>query len=567
MRYPFFVNLEWRLALVVTLIFFPLIGGCSGKGNDTATAGSGSGSGSTSAPTPIVSSSASYYLAASDIVADGHGRVSLDKLDNGAVRISARINQTDPARTYRLALKEVGKPDSILTLPIDGASGYGEQTFTTDANGAPLAFDTLLRLALLATVTDTTGRVKMSGSVGVDATELITDLSIDGIQAYIARHGVRQVKDILSALPPAMRSNYTLVAQSSGLQASSETEPRIVMFGADGRFLLSVQSAPGPKREALEIGQLRDDGRWIFQEIQVATNTVSGESCVTCHGAEHPRPIWHEYDQWPGVFGADGDKLTSGEAATITRIKAGQAASDRFHILPLHPARAGDTFSLPHREYPYTNFNATTEIVRAVSEGVWRRIRTSPNYKDLRTGFLLNRCSASVRASTNPFWARFKSAMDAAGERTATDDQAILRALGISNPVAALQLSKKVVDLNANDSLDYNQASTSLLSFVHFLTLDDWIKDQPELGERLARLPDLGAGYVGNVFTGHGLGQGTIESARRYRMRHNFGLSPEDLQRSRERHTAPNYSDGVWRFEQGVFTPAREALCNVLEGR
>lgn len=560
---PIMVNLARGPALLAPVIFSLLMGGCSGKGNDTAT----SGSGTTSAPTPVVMSSASYYLAAPNIVADGHGRISLDKLDSGAVRISARINQTDAARNYRLTLQEVGKAGAALTLNIDGASGYGEQTFITDMEGTPLVFETLLRRASVATVTDTTGRAKMSGSVGANAIELIAEPSIDGIQAYIARHGVREVKDILSALPPAMRSNYTLVATSSGLQASSETEPRIVMFGADGRFLLSVQSAPGPKRETLEIGELQDDGRWIFREIQVATNTASGESCVVCHGSEHPRPIWHEYNQWPGVFGADGDKLTSGEADAITRIKASQAGSDRFHILPLHDARAGDTFSLPHREYPYTNFNVTTEVVRALSEGVWKRIRTSPRYKDLRTGFFLNRCSASVRASTNPYWARFQSALDAAGERTATDDKAILRALGIHDPVAALQLGKKVVDLNANDSLDYNQASTSLVSFVHFLALDDWIKDQPELGERLARLPDPGAGYVGSVFTGHGLGQGNLEAARRYRMQHNFGLNSEELQRSRERHTAPNYSDGVWRIEQGVFTPAREALCNFLEGR
>ncbi|NOS80493.1 MAG: hypothetical protein HOP32_02775 [Nitrospira sp.] len=560
MRYPFCSNLAQRLALVAALIFLPLIGGCSGKGADAPTPDS------TSAPTPAVTSSASYYLAGSDIVADGHGRISLDKLDSGAVRISARINQTDAAHTYRLTLQEVGKAGA-LTLDIDGATGYGEQTFTTDATGAPLVFDTLLRLASIATVTDPAGRTKMSGSVGADAIELITDLSIAGIQAYIARHGVREVKDILSALPPTIRSNYTLVAQTSGLQAASEAEPRIVMFGADGRFLLSVQSAPGPKREMLEIGELQSDGRWIFREIQVATNTASGESCVICHGAEHPRPIWHEYNQWPGVFGADGDTLTSGEADAITRIKASQANSDRFHILPLHHARAGDIFSLPHRQYPYTNFNATTEIVRAVTEGVWKRIRTSPHYKDLRTGFFLNRCSSTVRVTTNPYWARFRSALDAAGERTATDDKAILRALGINDPVAALQLSKKVLDLNTNDSLSYNQASTSLLSFVHFLALDDWIKDQPELGERLARLPDLGAGYVGNVYTGHGLGQSNLESARRYRMQHNFGLSPEDLQRSRERHTAPNYSDGVWRIEQGVLTPAQEVLCNFLEGR
>lgn len=501
-------------------------------------------------------------MSGSDVVQDGHGRVSLSRLADGKLRISARINMTDASRKYRLLLRSNRNAAEWSSLEIDGTSGYGETTLASP----PQPYEDLLRADHVAVVLAPDGSEKMRGAVGATGTPLIDDLTIDGILAYIQRHDVREIKRLMSALPPAMRSNYTLVARSGGLQAASVELPRIVMFGADGRLLASIQSEAGSRRETIELGELQSNGQWRFAEINVATRGVSGDACAVCHG-RNPRPIWAAYNQWPGVFGADGDNLTAAEVATLTRLKATQRDSDRFHVLPIQRAANGGSFHIAHRDYTFTNFNATTEIVRAVTEGVWQRIRKAPRAADLRLGFFLNRCDASARQDSNASWARFKAAMAASGQTQRTDSVAILRAMGVPNPVEELQIGKAVPNLNATDDLDYNQASSGLTTFVEFLLLDDWITEQPELGRRLAQLPDVGRGYVGSVFTGFGLGMTNLEEARRYRMLHNYGLRGEDLQRSRENHTAPNYSDGVWRMDQGLLTPARDAICGYLQGR
>ncbi|QTN25718.1 hypothetical protein HZ992_12510 [Rhizobacter sp. AJA081-3] len=512
-------------------------------------------------PAPATTT-ATYYLSGADLVQDGHGRITLSLLADGRLRVSARINSTDESRSYRLTLRADGAAAEWLSLDIGGALGVGEATLANP----PQRFEDLLRTPQTAVVLEQSGREKMRGAVGGVAVALIDDLTIDGFLAYIQRHDVRDVKRLMSALPPAMRSNHTLVGRSGGLQATSVEAPRIVSFGADGRLLAAFQSDVGPRRETVELAELRADGTWKFAEIEVPTRRVASEVCTSCHGRQ-PRPVWSAYNQWPGVFGADGDKLTDAEVVTLTRLRATQRDSDRFHVLPIRPVRNGDTFHIAHRDYTFANFNATGEIVRAVTEGAWLRIRQAPRAADLRLGFFLNRCDDALRQETNPRWARFKSAMVAAGQPQQTDTVAILRAMGIANPVEELQIGKTAPNLTAADGLGYNQAASGLTTFIEFLLLDDWIADEPELGRRLAALADVGRGYVNGVYTGYGLGMANLEEARRFRMLHNYGLHGEDLQRSREKHTAPNYFDGLWRMEQGLLTPARDAICSHLQGR
>lgn len=521
-------------------------------------------------PSPSGADMRASFLLRADDASQGLGRVTLDKLASGAVRVSARIHGADARANYVLALREAGAGTNLLEVPIDGVTASGQGSLAAD-RAAARTYEQLLAGQLTARVTSSDGRTTlMQGAVGAGATRLIDELTIDGIQNHVARHGIRDVKALLAAMPPTMRANYTLVETSDSLQPATLGAPRIVMVGADARLLVGVNSTPGSaSREIVELAELLADGTWKFRQLDLRTLASSGASCSACHG-QNPRPIWKEYNQWPGVFGANGDALTSGQVETLQQLRQGQAASDRFHALAIGNHGYGTSFYLPFRAYGYTNFNITVEVSRATAEGVWKRIRSHADYARLRDGFFLQTCDGNVRTAANPAWARFTAALRAAGQAE-TSDLAILKALGVADPVAELQISKRADRFLPGDGIGYNISATGLFDLVLLMVLDDIVKAEPALAQKLAALPDEPRGYPasgGGTHSGrYGLGKASLEEARRYRVEHLFELAGEALQRSREHHTATEYADHLWRVSQGLLTPARASVCSHLASR
>ena len=87
--------------------------------------------------------------------------------------------------------------------------------------------------------------------------------------------------------------------------------PRVISFGADGRFTFAWATDPAaeaPFRESVEFLR-QDESGWTAGMIDFSgTVPVISEpaSCATCHGSLN-KPLWGEWGQWPGSENAKSD--------------------------------------------------------------------------------------------------------------------------------------------------------------------------------------------------------------------------------------------------------------------
>src|SRR5271169_4010700 len=58
-------------------------------------------------------------------------------------------------------------------------------------------------------------------------------------RALIEARQIRSVEELLPALPVSLRYRYALVFASRSLQGASSVNPRVVMYGADARFVIT----------------------------------------------------------------------------------------------------------------------------------------------------------------------------------------------------------------------------------------------------------------------------------------------------------------------------------------
>src|SRR5689334_2657737 len=73
-------------------------------------------------------------------------------------------------------------------------------------------------------------------SFAISASAQMTD---DGVFSLVKSRNVSSVEQLIPLLPPAYHSNFTLVHASKSIQQASPLYPRAVLFGDDGRLLMS----------------------------------------------------------------------------------------------------------------------------------------------------------------------------------------------------------------------------------------------------------------------------------------------------------------------------------------
>lgn len=363
------------------------------------------------------------------------------------------------------------------------------------------------------------------------------------------------VEDLLQRLPSHMRMNYTLMEQSGGLQPASLEHPRLVHFGSDARFFLAASTDPrDPEREVLEFAELdSESGGWRFQTLDLRTSPATLEEpqvCLGCHGSEVPRPIWGSYPGWPGAFGPDEDPMPAYQGERFLRIR--EEPQDRFGHL-VHTRRVQrpgrEIFSLPGRAYPYTNIVLNAELAASAAEGFFTAIQRHRAYRQLREGFFLLRRNCDLRSSAAH--ERVLRAIAREGVRGG-NVAALYEAFGLPARTRALGLNMNGPSLGRLGRT-WNSAESWVESFIEFLVLDDLIRDHPELGRRLAQLPQ-------RTFRIRGLGN--LEEARQFRLHRLFRLTGEE--RQRDRAASPIE---LGRVEEGVLEPAASTLCDFLIDR
>ncbi len=160
----------------------------------------------------------------------------------------------------------------------------------------------------------------LSGS-SADAAEL---RGFELVEKIMQNESPRSVEEFLTALKtkqPDLFTRFTLMRESRSLQSASPLNPRAIVFGLDAKFVISFNGSPDQLGyQQIEMIQFVDhapDGaRFQMREISFdpsgsdvgKLSEINPAKCARCHGAD-PKPIWEEYDNWPGTYGEEDDAL------------------------------------------------------------------------------------------------------------------------------------------------------------------------------------------------------------------------------------------------------------------
>ena len=155
------------------------------------------------------------------------------------------------------------------------------------------------------------------------------DLSFAKLREILDRHQFSTIKELLAHLQGNGYKNYldfhTFGFHSKSLHGSSFENPRAIVYGETGEFIITFNN--DPKHAAYEMLETvefnREKKQFEFREIEFrgdknggrgfAISPVGGPvssdfpqgKCLQCH--TNSRPIWESYPAWPGFYGGQDD--------------------------------------------------------------------------------------------------------------------------------------------------------------------------------------------------------------------------------------------------------------------
>ena len=180
---------------------------------------------------------------------------------------------------------------------------------------------------------------------------------------------LQTLEEVLPLLPEELRSHYTLMRESRSLQAASDLDPRVIMYGRDAKLTCTFNGDSSQRGfDTLECFQFRDEtSSFDFRQIQFPTDengllqveysesnrSVDKKiSCTGCHMAD-PRPNWDSYSHWPGAYG-ENDDTPQDNFQKYSRFVAKRGSHPRYQWLIQQdyaeaPYMAETYFDIDHR--------------------------------------------------------------------------------------------------------------------------------------------------------------------------------------------------------------------------
>lgn len=165
------------------------------------------------------------------------------------------------------------------------------------------------------------------------------------LTGLIGEEPVHSAEDLLARLPETFRSRYVLVFNSRSLQGASFENPRVILFSADARLVLTFNGAPSQRGYAA-IETMEFDpaaSQFVLRELAFSA-TAAGRSemqvsqpnpskCLVCHG-NPARPLWDSFPSWPGVYGENYQApLSREEREGLDAFSTHQAQDPRYRYL------------------------------------------------------------------------------------------------------------------------------------------------------------------------------------------------------------------------------------------
>lgn len=169
-------------------------------------------------------------------------------------------------------------------------------------------------------------------------------ISVDEVMAIIDNKQITNMEELLPELPYDLRSNFVAMFDSRSRQGASMEKPRIIMFGKDGKILMSFNGdSTHSNFNRLELIQFNEEKKnFEFFEIgfpivrdsngRAVRPDKNPSSCLRCHGAD-PHPIWNSYNNWPGAFGSGDDFLEGNELSAFENFLTARRSMDRYSAL------------------------------------------------------------------------------------------------------------------------------------------------------------------------------------------------------------------------------------------
>jgi hypothetical protein len=182
--------------------------------------------------------------------------------------------------------------------------------------------------------------------------------TFDQFASEIQKKNIQSVESALSLLPDELRSNFTLIYDSNGIQQATPRDPRAILFSKDGSFILSFNGDPSlAGYNTIEVLQFREvEKKFEFRDISFSEgkpaviSRANPKLCLQCHGS-NPAPIWESYSLWLGAYGSEddafNDSLNHIEKQNFEKFRPYWRQSPRYSNLVLS--------SVASRYFPYSN--------------------------------------------------------------------------------------------------------------------------------------------------------------------------------------------------------------------
>ena len=280
--------------------------------------------------------------------------------------------------------------DSGASVSIDPADAHLQET------GHQVALAAGETTVITVTVTAADGAVQAT-------TVRITRAVADALPAEMTRHSllnslrdqqISSVEDFVAALPVLHKRHVAFVYRSEALfkEFISGAYPRVISWGADGRFVFSWSTDPAsPGHEFVEFLKPEQD-RWIAGVIDFSGSTPTlrePAACASCHGQLH-KPLWGGIWEWLGTEGEGANTAYPASPEIIANtLQVVESTDRRIAPLELRPySRFGGIREIP---FPNGKWMPVTREIGAVftwrhDEVLFGEVRGRATYAEIARG-------------------------------------------------------------------------------------------------------------------------------------------------------------------------------------
>lgn len=338
-----------------------------------------------------------------------------------------------------------------------------------------------------------------------------TNFSFEDVQSLVQTEKIQSVEALLPRLPESLRSNFTMVHTSKSAQGSSPEAPRVLMFTADAKLILSFNGDPAHRGYSrVEMIQFRDNSKeFEFRTIDfkdpnnVVVSAKNPKSCLACHG-NSPRPIWESYPHWTGVYGEDDDQLSDQEKIWYDNFRKTSQTHSRYKNLIFNATSENYPFMPKYYERAFHKFRPNNRLgkllIRLNSNRVSELFKDSPFLKTYANTAMvqllpcdLSKKEAFIEKLDQLFVAKYPQLADEilalpAYERTPVVLEKLLSGLGVYDwnltPIFAPNYAERYEVARGQESIDdwvaarilqkYFQNKKEIRTYVNFISYKDF---------------------------------------------------------------------------------------------